>query len=99
MENECQDIVTGPAHSKTKEDTTHRVKASATLGSLSALTERKTFIVCILLCVMMWKKKAEGSTPGPNGNLLGNRLGQEALTRDQRDRLQTPCKPSHGEER
>jgi hypothetical protein len=62
MENECQDIVKGLAHSETKEETAHRVPAGdegapATLGSLPTPIKRKTFIVCILLCVMMLKRR------------------------------------------
>jgi hypothetical protein len=49
------------APSKTKKENAHRVRAGdvgapATLGSLPAPTERRIFIVCILLCVMMWKR-------------------------------------------
>jgi hypothetical protein len=59
-EKEYQDIVEGSAPSTMKEETTHRLRAGdvgapATLGSLPAPTERRIFIVCILLCVTMWK--------------------------------------------
>jgi hypothetical protein len=61
------------APSVTNEETAHRVIARdvgalATLGSLPAPTERRIFIVCILLCHDV-EKKADGSTPGPTGSL------------------------------
>jgi hypothetical protein len=52
------DIVEGSVPSETKEETAHIVRAGdaeapATVGSLPAQTEKRIFIVCILMCVMM----------------------------------------------
>jgi hypothetical protein len=62
LKNEHQDIVESSAPSEMKDETAHRVRAGdlevlATLGSLPAPTERMIFNVCILLCVMMWKRR------------------------------------------
>jgi hypothetical protein len=51
--------VEGSTTSETKEETAQKVsagdaEASATSDNLPALTKRRIFLVCILLCVMMW---------------------------------------------
>jgi hypothetical protein len=50
------------APSETKEEAAHRIRVGdvripVTLGSSPAPTKRRIFIVCILLCVMMWKRR------------------------------------------
>jgi hypothetical protein len=85
--------VEGSAPSKTKEETTDRLRAGdvgalATLGSLPAPTERRIFIVCILLCVDV-EKKVDGSTSGQTGTICRNRLGRAALMREQEDQLES----------
>jgi hypothetical protein len=83
----------GSALSETKEETMHKLRARdvgglATLDSLSTLTERRIFIVCILLCIHDVEKKVYGSTPGPTGTICRNSLGQAALRREQQDQFE-----------
>jgi hypothetical protein len=52
--------VYGSAASETKEETARKVRAGdvgapTTPGGLAAPTERRVFIICILLCVILWK--------------------------------------------
>jgi hypothetical protein len=59
--NESQNIVERSAPSETKESA-HRARdgdvgAPATLGSLPAQSERRTFIVCNLLCAIKGKRR------------------------------------------
>jgi hypothetical protein len=54
--------VEGLALSETEKETAHRVRAGdvqaqATLSSLPAPNKKRIFIVCILLCVMTWKRR------------------------------------------
>jgi hypothetical protein len=83
--------VEGSAPPKQKE-TAHRLRAGdvgalATLDREPAPTERRIFIVCILLCHDV-ARKVDCSTAEPTFTLSGNRSGRAALRRE----------VSHGEE-
>jgi hypothetical protein len=87
-----KNIVEGSAPSET-EETAHKLRAGdvgapATLGRLPAPTERRIFIVWILLCHDV-EKKVDGSIPKPTCTLSGNRSGRAALRREQQEQLES----------
>jgi hypothetical protein len=93
LKNKRLDIVEGLASSAMEKETAHRLRAGdvrvlATLGSLTAPTKRRIFIVCILLCHDV-EKKADGSTTGLTGTLWGNHSAWVTLRREQQERVES----------